>query len=303
VGRPTNLLSRYQPDIFPDTPSRHMGRTASGQWRGTPLEFSGHYFDLLDPLDWFMWIDWCSKWPEREFGQSWLVKQSCTVLQWFFSGVAFIVVAAYFGLWSRTILLALTTPMRGLLFLPALAYRLSLKASALTYAPLLFVVEGSVVPSDDPKHLFEEEQFAVFPCIRRWLAQIIGAILLLKFLLITVWTTGMAAYQQRLATYFPHQLNVKYIYPWEIAETVVVVVTFVLWIVTKNALWKLKNGQPVSLGTSSRLVVGGQRLRTVLSIYTIICAIFLWSSIGLFKFLQTIHWPPVRWLFFPLNGG
>jgi len=258
------------------------------------------YFDLLDLDDWTFRYSWYSQWPIRQFGETWLTKQLCFMLYLYLVGGGLCLLATYLGLWMVVILGALATPLRVILFLPALAYRFSLKASALTYAPLLFVVEGSVVQYDDPIFEFQKEQEAVLPATRRWAANLLGAFLLAKIAFRTALTTGSTAIER----YFPRlpwQLDPKWIYPWEIASGLVVFLTFLIWLLTRDTLWRSKQGTLRSLWKVARVVRSCQSLRSVLSIYTICCIAYIWASIDLYQVLQTIDWPPIRWIMFPVN--
>lgn len=190
------------------------------------------------------------------------------------------------------------TPLRLLLFVPTLLYRFSLKASALTYAPLFFAIEGPVVVADDPKRTCEYEQSGLTPRLQRGWAFLTLVFLIVKFLAKTLMTTGhavevsnravqatnqvgQATNQTLLAIVqivqdtnpvvtitvplldkLPSQNSPRFIYPWEIASAMVILLTFMTYGLTKQTLWKHRDDLNYSFDTVSRVVRGSARIRT-----------------------------------------
>lgn len=254
------------------------------------------YFDIFEWRDWHVRLLWCSKWPERHFGYMLGFSRTISLMLYVaIAGMLVATLAVYIGIWTTIGLFLLSTPLRALLFTPTLLYRISLKASALTYAPLFFVAEGAVDPYADPKLAFEEEQYAVWPAIRRWLASIIGFFLLSKLLFKTIWTSVAAK------SPVPDLLNPAYIYPWEVASGIVIFLTFAIWLLTRNALWRFRASEGQSLESVGHMVRACQRLRSVFSIYTTACLVLLWSSIDFHTILEFISLPEIRWIILPLN--
>jgi hypothetical protein len=66
-------------------------------------------------------------------------------------------------------------------------------------------------------------------------------------------------------------------------------------------LWQINHGEVKSLTGVSRVVRACDRLRSMLSVYTVLCLMLILSSLGPIDLLSKVEWPTIRWLVFPLN--
>jgi hypothetical protein len=72
-----------------------------------------------------------------------------------------------------------STPLRLLLYIPTFLYRLSLKATAITYFPLLFTIQSTV--SEVPiRQQYEDVLHSPFPVLKRKLSWFFGFLIVLK---------------------------------------------------------------------------------------------------------------------------
>ena len=204
------------------------------------------------------------------------------------------VIAGYAICWAFLILLALSTPLRGVLFLPALAYRFSLKASALTYAPLFFVIEGPFDPYKEPKKVFEQIQQDALPAVQRAVAKFLAFILILKIVAATAWPS--------FVTHLPPELKV-WVTGWKlpldlshIASAIVLLSTFAVWYLTRRALWRVKEKSLTSLTRIAQVVRTLERLRTTVAIFTVSCFVY-WAATILVPILPELVLPEFRWGF------
>lgn len=213
--------------------------------------------------------------------------------------IIFLLYATYLAACVAVILFCLSTPLRLVLFLPGLMYRFSLKASALTYTPLFFVGEAPFAKFTDVRLAFMKEQEAPWPAVQRFLAKLSAFMLLVSALAATLWST--------MANHLPAPIAAilkpwfLFLYPSHLATASTILLTFGIWFMTKNTLWQEKQGRPVSFESPGKWVLTMQRLRSVLSIYTMLWSIY-WAATSLRPALREIHAPVIRWVVLPWNS-
>lgn len=234
------------------------------------------YFDLFDPFDWI----------DGVVVHRGLFPAAITIV------CALFAFAVYFALWTIVLLFAWATPLRAILFLPTLAYRFSLKASALTYAPLFFVIEGPFDPYKEPKKVFEQIQQDAWPAVQRAVAKFLAFILVLKILAATAWPSLVAQLPPGLKVWaagwkLPLDLT-------HLASAIVLLSTFAVWYLTRRALWRVKEKSLTSLTRIARVVRTLERLRSTVAIFTVSCFVY-WAATRLVPILPKLVLPDFRW--------
>jgi hypothetical protein len=235
-----------------------------------------HFGSSFDPADWVHWfwrVDWYSRWPVRQWGEWYGPKLLSFVLWcllWTFLCAA---LAAYFGAWCLVITYSLQTPLRLIIFLPAIWYRLALKTTAVLYFPIIWVCEEPVVSGRAP--IKELELFRTHPSSRlgNWASIIFGLLLTAKSYVRVTSKSGGPGLSDHSPLFGEEAIL---IHSWEISLALCVLATFVLWYFVEDAISKYRAGDSYPIGTAARVVRRLARLRNGVAAYTTISFAYGW---------------------------
>ncbi|MFZ0749072.1 MAG: hypothetical protein WAM70_06910, partial [Pyrinomonadaceae bacterium] len=172
--------------------------------------------------------------------------------------------------WQRAIVVALFLPVILLGWLPSIFYRVSFKATALAYAPFIWVAQSTLRNPLSLKTRLERIKEGEMEKVRRGLSYIILATMTAKLALVF----GMVD-RAYIESKFPSQKVVSTIvlldrWPWwQITLTADAVLTFLLLFFSDAALARLETQQKWSDELVLSSVTTGTFIRALLSIATI----------------------------------
>jgi hypothetical protein len=180
------------------------------------------------------------------------------------------------------------------LFLPVFAYRLSLKATSIIYAPLVFVAHSTFSEGKDLRTKLELIKRGDLSRIRVWYGVIAIAAFLVKLVLMmnlpnfAEWWNGHPV-SRFLAIYFAPAEIPK----WQLAELANSVLAIGSMLFARHALLRYELQHPWPEVPVKRLLGFVSALRWLLALYAIVCLGYLTMRAA-----QHWHWPALgeKWI-------
>ncbi len=252
-----------------------------------------HFGSSFDPADWMHWlwrVDWYSSWPVRQWGGWYVPNLLSFVLFCLLWALLCSALAAYFWAWCLVITYSLQTPLRLIIFLPAIWYRLALKTTAVVYFPFIWICEEPIASGRAP--IKELELYRTHPSSRlgNWASVICGLLLTVKLYFRVTPKSG----EPSLSDHGPlFGKEVLLFHSWEASLALCVLATFVLWYVVEDAISKYRAGESYPIGTAARVVRRLARLRNGVAAYTTLSFAYGWIR------MYYGPWPIVDWFLFP----
>jgi hypothetical protein len=186
------------------------------------------------------------------------------------------------------------TPLLALLFLPALFYRWSLKATSIIYAPLVFVVHTTFRRVPDLRTKLKLIKHSDMTLILALYAVCYVAAFLVKLVLMlnlpsfAEWWNGTPVRQFAALYVAPSEIP-----KWQLASLTNCAAALGTWLFARQALLRIEVGRPWHEGAVQRTLGFATGLRTVLALYTIACTGYL-----TLRAARGWHWPALgeKWL-------
>lgn len=195
------------------------------------------------------------------------------------------VIGITIGLACSLVVASINTPLRLMLFMPVLCARVSLKATAIAYGPLYWVLEVPWLRLKDPTAHFDWTVNDTLAVVARQFSK-------LFFLLLVGWVVAVIASRSAplIGRFTPSWLQ---IFPWHVASAAAATCTFVAWFLSHRML-RRKSSSPATQLLAHRVVVTAQRLAALLAVYTTTCGVY-----SAYTILLKVRFPPFEWVFFP----
>lgn len=180
---------------------------------------------------------------------------------------------------SRFVLYLIAVPTFVVTLLgPALFYRWSLKGAALVYSPLVWIVR-SATATPLIEYLQDIHELVQYR-LTRWFAALVLLLFIAKVYIYYAWSDLASSWR-----FIPgHRLLEAIVMPeafppWQVASAVNAILAWVLYIAADRFLVRWRRGSTVSLGAIEVMLRWLSLVRGALSIYTIVCGIYLAASL------------------------
>lgn len=218
-----------------------------------------------------------------------------------------------FNVWRSSIKERVTTHSTGgamqvavavLIYLPAVLYRFSVKATSIIYLPLLFIIADH--PSGNLRLQLRDLAFSEIEKLKRlYSAFVIFCLNIIPatvYFLLRAWWRELVAWAQdhipqtaiRLPSLFlftiPNGIELD---GWHIARTVNSILTIGLWIFAKEKLNHMEEQPAIAADAPSKGIAAWLAVRRVLTVYIIGCTIYILVTTVDWRAIPPIH---VRWL-------
>jgi hypothetical protein len=179
----------------------------------------------------------------------------------------------------------------GVVFIPALAYRFSVKTSTIVYAPFLWVIHDRMNSRLPVEQQLEELHHGVVEILRRWYAAIsLLGFTVLPLLIFIRWQHLLHWLNERLGRELITFYTVVYeIHLWHASRMVNAVITLALWIFADSALRRAKFGNSWSESTTRTTIAVATAVRALLGFYGI--------AVGVKTYWTAIDWSRIRIVF------
>jgi len=191
-----------------------------------------------------------------------------------------------------------------LIYLPAVLYRFSVKATSIIYLPLLFIIADH--PSGNLRLQLRDLAFSEIEKLKRlYSAFVIFCLNIIPatvYFLLRAWWRELVAWAQdhipqtaiRLPSLFlftiPNGIELD---GWHIARTVNSILTIGLWIFAKEKLNHMEEQPAIAADAPSKGIAAWLAVRRVLTVYIIGCTIYILVTTVDWRAIPPIH---VRWL-------
>ena len=182
----------------------------------------------------------------------------------------------------------------GPLFLPALLYRWSLKATSIIYAPLVFVAHSTFNESADLRTKLELIKRGDLSRIRAAYGVVAIAAFLVKLVLMMKWSAFAAWWNGNpISEFVALYVAPTEIPKWQLAEIANSVLAVGAMLFARHALLRYDVGHPLPEKPVKRILGFVSGLRWLLAIYAILCVGYITM-----REAQHWHWPALgeKWL-------
>ena len=180
-------------------------------------------------------------------------------------------------------------------FVASALVRWSVKASALCWAPLVYVVQSSLNQDDTIRDRFSRNLSSAVGRVSRWYSAIMGLFLVCKGILFIC--------QEKLKTFAStnewfQSLDVliehKRVPGWQVAAFINIILVFVLYFYSDEMSYRLRNVTTDSPTIHDSIERWLKFTRGLLSIYTVSCTVYLTATLAF-----DIRWPAFDFVVFP----
>lgn len=197
------------------------------------------------------------------------------------------------GLLALTLVLAMLTPLRVVLATPVVTARMVLKATAVVYAPLLWISIAPLRGFPSPAEFLQDSINSTKAIVARRFSQ-------LSTLILLVWVS-MAVAIVSVPLLQPLQLRlpcpIYTLYPWHVTSALGAACTFGIWAIAHRSLYKAER----SPGPTPR--ISSLAAPVVLTLYRILCLLAIYNvTCGLYTawiIVTNIRLPVFDAVFFP----
>jgi len=180
------------------------------------------------------------------------------------------------------------------MFLPSLAYRWSLKATSIVYAPLVFVAHSTFHKAINLNAKLDYIRRGDLPRIRVAYGILLVCLFLLKLLLASMWDGFVDWWRGNAISEFVALYVVPNEIPkWQLAEVFNSILAIITMFFARYALLRIDLGQPWPEQPVRRFLGFCAGLRWVLAVYSIVCVGYI-----TIREAQHWHWPTIgtKWV-------
>lgn len=157
-----------------------------------------------------------------------------------------LIVALAFLLAGTLMWCIIETPLRAILYLPVLFYRLSLKATSICYFPLLLLIQQST--SKVPLQLqLEQVRDGKWAALRRRMAWLFGGIVVMKIVAYSLQIRLVENWDASALGQFARLVVLPYSLPaWQVATLVNAIIVIGFYYLVDLILWRYRRGDKVA---------------------------------------------------------
>jgi hypothetical protein len=191
----------------------------------------------------------------------------------------------------------------AILFIPALIYRYSLKATAIVYLPILWVLHDSLVDASSFTAKLEDIAHSPLERLKRWYSGFVLIFLVLVpaivHLTVNEWWRQLSAWMQHarpevlalLSAFVPTTSGVD-IHAWHLARGINAGLTFLLFLWAYSKLGQMQRGTLITLDRSAAVLNVWLLIRGLLTLYIIGCTLYIVIAAVTWRDLWPVH---IRW--------
>jgi len=192
----------------------------------------------------------------------------------------------------------------GIICLFGLAYRYSLKATAIVYLPIIWVLHDSLVETTTLKQKLEDIRESQFERLKRWYSAFVIVFLLfvpaVLYFLLHGWWEQLGSWAQHahpaivvlLSAFLFASPSGLHIEGWHVARGFNAMLTLVLFVAADSKLRKIQRGILDMTDTTVAWLNLWLLIRGLLTIYVIGCTLYIVIAAVSWKDLFPIH---IRW--------
>ena len=183
------------------------------------------------------------------------------------------------GLTCLFLLLA-NGPPRMLFFIPAISYRISLKAISVIYWPLIWICESPVTPVKDQDREVIGQYDHPLAVISRALSLIAIGYFVIKISIRMFRQSLSESLSAWIHRFFPEAvmrgdamdaMASCRVYPWEVASFLGGLLSMLLWYYVSCIAWRRRHGIPYDIEVAAKTTRTMARARSVIAAYSAIC--------------------------------
>lgn len=180
---------------------------------------------------------------------------------------------------SRPLLVVIWIPVMVIFLLPAVLYRWSLKGSSVVYFPLVWIIHSATARSLRD-HLQDIHELALYR-IQRWFAAFVMLLFAAKAYIYYAWSDlasswrAIPGHQLLDAVVMPEAFP-----PWQVVSVINAILAWVLYLAADWLVARWNRGSRVNEKTIDFALRWLSLLRGILSVYTIVCCIYLAASLS-----------------------
>jgi hypothetical protein len=188
-----------------------------------------------------------------------------------------------------------------LIYLPSLLYRISIKSTSIIYLPLIYIAGNKISQNANIRIVLTDILQSKFERIKIMFAHVMAFFTIFIPVIIFIYKQQIAKWlsESYLLSYIlPMEKIFAYLFPiheinsWHLARSCNVLITLSMFYYADKIRVRLDAGDHSMDERALFLLTSGRRLRTVLSLWTIFCGLYLvYSTVD-----GGIQLPRIRWL-------